>query len=63
MNDLDPTQLDVETLAIRTAQLRTDEMAHSDPIFLTSSFVYESAARPRTIRSVRLCVLKISINS
>jgi len=45
MNDLDPTQLDVETLAIRTAQLRTDEMAHSDPIFLTSSFVYESAAQ------------------
>ncbi|EKF74869.1 O-succinylhomoserine sulfhydrylase [Alcanivorax hongdengensis A-11-3] len=45
MSDLDPSQLDVETLAIRTAQLRTDEMAHSDPIFLTSSFVYESAAQ------------------
>ena len=45
MTDLDPSQLDVETLAIRTAQLRTDEMAHSDPIFLTSSFVYESAAQ------------------
>ena len=45
MNDLDPREFDVDTLAIRTAQLRTDEMAHSDPIFLTSSFVYESAAQ------------------
>ncbi|MGB1466557.1 MAG: O-succinylhomoserine sulfhydrylase [Alcanivorax nanhaiticus] len=45
MKDLDPNEFDVETLAIRTAQLRTDEMAHSDPIFLTSSFVYESAAQ------------------
>ena len=45
MADLDPNELDVETLAIRTAQLRTDEMAHSDPIFLTSSFVYENAAQ------------------
>lgn len=45
MKDLDPNQFDVETLAIRTSQLRTDEMAHSDPIFLTSSFVYESAAQ------------------
>ncbi|MGB2248109.1 MAG: aminotransferase class I/II-fold pyridoxal phosphate-dependent enzyme, partial [Alcanivorax sediminis] len=45
MKDLDPSEFDVETLAIRTAQLRTDEMAHSDPIFLTSSFVYESAAQ------------------
>ena len=45
MTDLDPSEFDVETLAIRAAQLRTDEMAHSDPIFLTSSFVYESAAQ------------------
>ncbi len=45
MNDLDPSEFDVDTLAIRSAQLRTDEMAHSDPIFLTSSFVYESAAQ------------------
>ncbi|MTT53337.1 O-succinylhomoserine sulfhydrylase [Alcanivorax sp. VBW004] len=44
-DDLDPTTLSVETLAIRTAQLRTDEMAHSDPIFMTSSFVYENAAQ------------------
>ncbi len=44
-DDLDPTTLSVETLAIRTAQLRTDEMAHSDTIFMTSSFVYENAAQ------------------
>src|SRR5699024_5366650 len=31
------------TRAIRTGQLRTDEMAHSEVLFLTSSFVYESA--------------------
>lgn len=45
MGEQDSGLLDTETLAIRTAQLRTDEMAHSDPIFLTSSFVYESAAQ------------------
>ena len=45
MKDLEPNEFDVETLAIRTSQLRTDEMAHSDPIFLTSSFVYETAAQ------------------
>ncbi len=45
MKELDPNEFDVETLAIRAAQLRTDEMAHSDPIFLTSSFVYENAAQ------------------
>jgi O-succinylhomoserine sulfhydrylase len=45
MNDRsDPSTLHTDTLAIRWAQLRTDEMAHSDPIFLTSSFVYNSAA-------------------
>lgn len=31
------------TRAIRTGQLRTDEMAHSEALFLTSSFVYDSA--------------------
>ena len=41
----DPRDLHTDTLAIRWAQLRTDEMSHSDPIFLTSSFVYESAAQ------------------
>ncbi|MFN3712924.1 MAG: O-succinylhomoserine sulfhydrylase [Alcanivoracaceae bacterium] len=40
-----PENLTVETLAIRAAELRTDEMAHSEALFLTSSFVYESAAQ------------------
>ncbi|MBL7249682.1 O-succinylhomoserine sulfhydrylase [Alloalcanivorax sp. C16-2] len=40
----DPSDYNTDTLAIRWAQLRTDEMSHSDPIFLTSSFVYNSAA-------------------
>ncbi|GAA5121255.1 O-succinylhomoserine sulfhydrylase [Alloalcanivorax gelatiniphagus] len=40
----DPNDFHTDTLAIRWAQLRTDEMSHSDPIFLTSSFVYNSAA-------------------
>ncbi|MGB1221205.1 MAG: aminotransferase class I/II-fold pyridoxal phosphate-dependent enzyme, partial [Alcanivoracaceae bacterium] len=38
-----PHEQSVETLAIRTAQLRTEEMAHSEALFLTSSFVYDSA--------------------
>lgn len=38
-----PEGFDTDTLAIRTGQLRTDEMAHSEALFLTSSFVYESA--------------------
>ena len=38
-----PEELDIETLAIRTAQLRTEENAHSEALFLTSSFVYDSA--------------------
>ena len=40
-----PDDLNIDTLAIRAAQLRTDEMAHSEAMFLTSSFVYESAAQ------------------
>ncbi len=38
-----PNTLRTDTLAIRSAQLRTDEMSHSEPLFLTSSFVYDSA--------------------
>ncbi len=33
----------LETLAIRSGQLRTDENSHSEPIFATSSFVFDSA--------------------
>ncbi|HNL39556.1 MAG TPA: PLP-dependent transferase, partial [Saprospiraceae bacterium] len=32
-----------ETLAIRTQTRRTAEKEHSTPLFLTSSFVYDSA--------------------
>ena len=38
-----PPHPSLDTLAIRTAQLRTEEMAHSEALFLTSSFVYDSA--------------------
>ena len=41
MNDLD---WDIETLAIRAGQQRTFEGEHSDPIFMTSSYVFSSAA-------------------
>ncbi|PCJ44163.1 MAG: O-succinylhomoserine sulfhydrylase [Moraxellaceae bacterium] len=34
-----------DTLAIRTGQLPTDEGSHSEPIFATSSFVFQDAAQ------------------
>lgn len=40
-----PDNLAVETLGIRAAQLRTEENAHSEALFLTSSFVFDSAAQ------------------
>lgn len=40
-----PDNLSVESLAIRAGQLPTDEMAHSEALFLTSSFVYDNAAQ------------------
>src|SRR5690625_55420 len=44
-DDNESRDLSLATLAIRSAELRTDEMAHSETLFLTSSFVYESAAQ------------------
>ncbi len=41
MNDQD---WDIETLAIRAGQQRSPEGEHSDPIFMTSSYVFGSAA-------------------
>lgn len=35
---------ELETLAIRAGQVRTQEGEHSDPIFMTSSYVFGSAA-------------------
>ncbi len=40
-----PSDLQLETLAIRSGQLHTDEMAHDEPIFTTSSYIFESAAQ------------------
>ena len=40
----DKEQLALQTLAIRTGHIRTHEMEHSEPMFLTSSFVFGSAA-------------------
>lgn len=41
MND---NEWDIETLAVRAGQQRTAEGEHSDPIFMTSSYVFENAA-------------------
>lgn len=42
-SDLDG--MSVDTLAVRAGQIRTGQLEHSDPIFPTSSFVYNSAAQ------------------
>ncbi len=39
-----PTPPDFSTLAIRAGQRRSAESEHNDPIYLTSSFVFDSAA-------------------
>lgn len=41
---MNPRDLSFETLAVRTGHTRTHEGEHSEPIFATSSFVFESAA-------------------
>ncbi|HYE36480.1 O-succinylhomoserine sulfhydrylase [Methylocaldum sp.] len=43
MTDWDWQQYAVETQAIRAGQRRTAEQEHSDPIFATSSYVFDSA--------------------
>jgi len=35
----------LDTLAVRSGQVRTQECEHSEPIFTTSSYVYQSAAQ------------------
>jgi len=44
MNDLDWSEYDLATQAVRAGQRRTAEQEHSDPIFATSSYVFQSAA-------------------
>ena len=41
----DTAPLHLETLALRAGQLPTDEGSHGEPIFTTSSYVFESAAQ------------------
>lgn len=44
MSQSNPFDYEIDTLAIRTGHIRTHEGEHSEPIFLTSSFVYKNAA-------------------
>ena len=44
MSQQDDFNYQLETLAIRTGHTRSFEGEHGEPIFLTSSFVYENAA-------------------
>lgn len=44
MSHQDDIEYQLDTLAIRTGHTRSFEGEHSEPIFLTSSFVYENAA-------------------
>lgn len=44
MSQNDDIEYQLDTLAIRTGHTRSFEGEHSEPIFLTSSFVYENAA-------------------
>ncbi|WOE31927.1 MULTISPECIES: O-succinylhomoserine sulfhydrylase [unclassified Acinetobacter] len=44
MSQQDDLEYQLETLAIRTGHTRSFEGEHGEPIFLTSSFVYENAA-------------------
>ena len=43
-NDGDNSDYKIATRAVRTGQVRSQEGEHSDPIFLTSSYVFKSAA-------------------
>lgn len=44
MSESDWSRFGPETVAVRAGQRRTAEQEHSDPIFATSSYVFESAA-------------------
>ncbi|MBF8269470.1 MAG: O-succinylhomoserine sulfhydrylase [Gammaproteobacteria bacterium] len=44
MSKIDPSKYALDTLAVRAGQSRTNEAENSEPIFLTSSFVYQNAA-------------------
>lgn len=44
MGKIDPENYDIQTCAVRGGQVRTPENENSDPVFLTSSFVFNNAA-------------------
>ena len=44
-HDFDPSEWELDTLAVRAGQRRTGEAEQSEPIFATSSYVYDSAAQ------------------
>ncbi len=44
MSKFDPSKYDIQTRSIRVGQSRTQENENSEPIFLTSSFVFDNAA-------------------
>jgi len=44
MTEIDWNDYTLETQAVRAGQVRTHEQEHSDPIFATSSYVFNSAA-------------------
>lgn len=44
MSKFDPSKYDIQTRSIRAGQSRTQENENSEPIFLTSSFVFDNAA-------------------
>ncbi len=45
IDEQDFAQYQLETLALRSGRLTTDEGAHGEPIFTTSSYVFSSAAQ------------------
>lgn len=45
IDEQDFEQYHIDTLALRSGQLSTDEGAHGEPIFTTSSYVFKSAAQ------------------
>jgi len=44
MSKIDPSKYALDTLAVRAGQSRTNEAENSEPLFLSSSFIYQNAA-------------------
>src|SRR5210317_2022374 len=45
MSDTENKDYEFDTLAVRAGQVRSGEGEHSEPIFTTSSYVFDSAAQ------------------